>query len=307
MTFVFLDLLDADTDVTVEVFARGDLDLSSEFYDIFEEDGELLGRVGDDGAQCSFSYTSNTFTIGQEKFNSQITDEGAYTIVADASSSVNVICNGRDDVFVRLIYTSCFKTAFPTSRPSLFPSDAPSISSQPSLRPSLSTQPSGSPSFQPSLKPSLSPSMVPSRSSSPSLVPSLSVAPSTSVAPTKKEVLLSYQATPGICTPSATDVQSIGCPGGFDLVNCFRNEQTFGPFVVESIRFWLANIPPANLGVSVYSGSPGSGPSTGATTPLYKQDVPSFSLGSNTVVLDTPVLFDSTGWSLERLLITELK
>ena len=122
LTFDFSNLPNAVSDVSVEVFVRGDLDLDFEFYEIIDEDESVLGRVGEVGFQCSNScclYTNSTFIIGQDKFNSYIENDGAYTIVADASSAVDVRCNGRDDAFVRLTYTSCFKTVFPTSRPSL--------------------------------------------------------------------------------------------------------------------------------------------------------------------------------------------
>ena len=150
LTFNFPDLPNANTDVTVEVFARGDLGQNNEVYEIFDEDENRLGRVAPK-IQCSSNYASITFTIGQDKFNSYIANDGAYTIIADASSRVSQEECQFNDVYVQLTYTSCFKTVFPTSRPSLLPSNAPSISSQPSSQPSmsLSEQPSSHPSSNP--------------------------------------------------------------------------------------------------------------------------------------------------------------
>ena len=140
-TFDIDGLEESLSDVQVEVFSRGDLGASFEYYVITDEGGVVLGNAGGDSVSsgdCNTIPKVDVFSISKDDFNLYIAADQTLTIEADATSAVNTFCT-IDDLYIKLTYTyiSCSKTSSPTTSPSisLSPSNAPSISNVPSMQP----------------------------------------------------------------------------------------------------------------------------------------------------------------------------
>jgi len=106
LDFSFPGLPDATGDVTVKVFAHGDMGSSWEYFAITAEGSVFLGNVGDDTQDtwdCLAEYKTGDFIISQADFNSYNAD-GEFMIEADATIYVDTFCV-QDDVFIKLIYT----------------------------------------------------------------------------------------------------------------------------------------------------------------------------------------------------------
>ncbi|CAB9516800.1 expressed unknown protein [Seminavis robusta] len=105
----FTSLMPATSDVTVQTFVRGDLDLNDEFYEVFDQDGTSLGQNPSGSAtQCSAAYTQDDFTVAQATFNTWVAT-GFVSFTLDASSTVSASigsCTGQNDGFIILVYST---------------------------------------------------------------------------------------------------------------------------------------------------------------------------------------------------------
>jgi len=140
-TFDIDGLEESESDVQVEVFSRGDLGFTTEYYVVTDEGGIVLGNAGGDSVSsgdCNTIPKVDVFSISKDDFNGYIAADQTLTIEADATSAVNTFCT-YDDVYIKLTYTyiSCSKTVSPTTTPSIssVPSDTPSSSNVPSMQP----------------------------------------------------------------------------------------------------------------------------------------------------------------------------
>jgi len=140
-TFDIDGLEESESDVQVEIFSRGDLGQSFEYYVITDEGGVVLGNAGGDSVgsgDCNTIPKVDVFSISKDGFNGYIAADKTLTIEADATSAVNTFCQ-YDDIYIKLTYTyiSCSVTVSPTTSPSIssVPSNIPSSSNVPSMQP----------------------------------------------------------------------------------------------------------------------------------------------------------------------------
>jgi len=94
--------IDPTRPATLTINISGDIGLSSEYYDIFDENGNFLTRLGNGGSSDCTSETS-TFTITRADLVTYLADN-IITFTATGTSSVNPIC-GLNGVEMNLVYT----------------------------------------------------------------------------------------------------------------------------------------------------------------------------------------------------------
>ena len=123
LTFDFTNLETAESDVTVRVFVRGDVDgnQANEWYTITADPGgvdeQTLGNAQTPGdAQCLSTFVDanslGVISITQSDFNNIISNDGSFTLSATAGSKVGLFCtntnnNGFNDVKIELAYQIC--------------------------------------------------------------------------------------------------------------------------------------------------------------------------------------------------------
>lgn len=113
---VLTGLLPAVGDVTLEFFARGDIDNlqspsfeNDEFYEAFDEAGNSLnlkvqGTGNRASEQCTLTYLSDTTTVLSTTFNTWNADD-TVNFTLDASSDVSgTFCSTPSDGFVTVSY-----------------------------------------------------------------------------------------------------------------------------------------------------------------------------------------------------------
>jgi hypothetical protein len=134
-TFNFNGVPPTTTDVTLEAFARGDLDHSSEFITVWGNGvGDTdLGDVFVSGAsQCSAGYLLDGLTVAPAVYNTLVSG-GDLTVVTEGSAGVNPTLCGNDSVYLRLAYSytsgqiEFVAPLLPTEVEILAPSEAPYI------------------------------------------------------------------------------------------------------------------------------------------------------------------------------------
>ena len=80
------------SDVTIKTYVRGDIDLSSEYFDIYGTDGRQLGQNPLDTStsiQCNGVYDVMSFTVSAATFNEWLLNYGEEVrITFDASFQV---------------------------------------------------------------------------------------------------------------------------------------------------------------------------------------------------------------------------
>ena len=115
---------EADSDVTLRVFTRGDIERDNEFYSIRTEidPNTPLGKTGSSSSQtCDRSdpYISDEYTLVKDDFNAEVQD-GFFGVQATANQNVRPCCSiffgCRDSVYVELQYTVCAASPPPPVR-----------------------------------------------------------------------------------------------------------------------------------------------------------------------------------------------
>jgi len=123
LTFDFTNLETAESDVTVRVFVRGDVDgnQANEWYIITADPGGAgqltLGNAqAPSGTQCLSTFVDannlGVISITQSNFNNIISNDGSFTLSAEAASGVGTFCTnnnqgGFNDVRIELAYQIC--------------------------------------------------------------------------------------------------------------------------------------------------------------------------------------------------------
>jgi len=134
LTFDFINLETAESDVTVRVFIRGDVDgnAANEWYTITADPGgagqQTLGDAqAPSGTQCTTTFVDannlGVISITQTNFNNIISNDGSFTLSATAASGVGLFCpnqGGFNDVRIELSYQIC------SAPPSVSPTTSPS-------------------------------------------------------------------------------------------------------------------------------------------------------------------------------------
>ena len=95
------------SNAVLTIYHRGDIDLISEIFDVFDETNNLIGQTLN-GTQCNASYTITTFTIPQTNINNFAKDGLiAFELIRDASVSTTLCPNNDMYATLSYSYNSC--------------------------------------------------------------------------------------------------------------------------------------------------------------------------------------------------------